>query len=435
MKDDLERSAVRKVYRHILPLLVGAYFLSYLDRVNIGFAAITMVKDIGLTAKDFGFGAGIFFIGYVLFEVPSNLILNKVGGRVWIARIMVTWGIVSACTAFVWSANSFLVARFLLGVAEAGFFPGIIFYLTFWLPVRARTQVFGFVLAIGVLSVVIGNPVSGWIMSLGTVGGLANWQVLLIAEGVPSILVGFLILAVLPDGPRSVTWLSDEEKDRLTDVLVAERTAKSRSHSERVTDGLLDRKVWILGLMVVPTGAAVYGLFSWLPQIIKEFGLTSVETGFVSAVPFVAAAVAMILWGRHSDIKQERLGHIMAPAAVAGLSLVAAGVVPNGGWSLLAVTIGVAATFSALTVILSTAPSFLAGGAAAAGIALVNSVGNLGSFGGPYMIGWIRDAGGTYQTSLMALGALMFLIIPLALLLRQADTSGAGIDTAPVHLG
>jgi ACS family tartrate transporter-like MFS transporter len=412
---------IRKIQWHILPLIIAAYFLSYLDRVNIGFAAITMNKELALSAKEFGFGAGVFFLGYVLFEVPSNLILTRVGARVWLARIMMTWGVVSAATSLVWNAESFWLARFLLGVAEAGFFPGIIFYLTLWLPADHRARIFGLILAAGVISVVVGNPVSGWIMSFGSVAHLSNWQVLLIVEGIPSIIVGLLFLLLLPGTPRDVSWLSETEKSSLVATLDAERAAKLRSTSEHVSAALLAPKVWLLGLMIFPTGAAIYGLFAWLPQVVKGFGFSDVKTGFVSAIPFVVSAVAMVLWGRHSDRSQERMWHIIWPAGVAAVGLIASGVLSPGLWSFLAMTVGVSATFSALTIIVSAAPAFLAGTAAAAGIALVNAVGNTGSFAGPYMIGWVKDSGGTYQTALIILGGLMFVIIPLASALRDIN--------------
>jgi MFS transporter, ACS family, tartrate transporter len=412
---------IRKIQWHILPLIIAAYFLSYLDRVNIGFAAITMNKELALSAKEFGFGAGVFFLGYVLFEVPSNLILTRVGARVWLARIMMTWGVVSAATSLVWNAESFWLARFLLGVAEAGFFPGIIFYLTLWLPADHRARIFGLILAAGVISVVVGNPVSGWIMSFGSVAHLSNWQVLLIVEGIPSIIVGFLFLFLLPGTPRDVSWLSETEKSSLVATLDAERAAKLRSTSEHASAALLAPKVWLLGLMIFPTGAAIYGLFAWLPQVVKGFGFSDVKTGFVSAIPFVVSAIAMVLWGRHSDRSQERMWHIIWPAGVAAVGLIASGVLSPGLWSFVAMTVGVSATFSALTIIVSAAPAFLAGTAAAAGIALVNAVGNTGSFAGPYMIGWVRDSGGTYQTALIILGGLMFVIIPLASALRDIN--------------
>jgi MFS transporter, ACS family, tartrate transporter len=412
---------IRKIQWHILPLIIAAYFLSYLDRVNIGFAAITMNKELALSAKEFGFGAGVFFLGYVLFEVPSNLILTRVGARVWLARIMMTWGVVSAATSLVWNAESFWLARFLLGVAEAGFFPGIIFYLTLWLPAHHRARIFGLILAAGVISVVVGNPVSGWIMSFGSVAHLSNWQVLLIVEGIPSIIVGFLFLFLLPGTPRDVSWLSETEKSSLVATLDAERAAKLRSTSEHASAALLAPKVWLLGLMIFPTGAAIYGLFAWLPQVVKGFGFSDVKTGFVSAIPFVVSAIAMVLWGRHSDRSQERMWHIIWPAGVAAVGLIASGVLSPGLWSFVAMTVGVSATFSALTIIVSAAPAFLAGTAAAAGIALVNAVGNTGSFAGPYMIGWVKDSGGTYQTALIILGGLMFVIIPLASALRDIN--------------
>jgi MFS transporter, ACS family, tartrate transporter len=421
MGNPVEQMTIRKIQWHILPLIVAAYFLSYLDRVNIGFAAITMNKELGLTATEFGFGAGVFFLGYVLFEVPSNLILNRVGARVWLARIMITWGVISAATCLVWNAQSLWFARFLLGVAEAGFFPGIVFYLTLWLPAGHRARIYGLILSAGVISVVIGNPISGWIMSLGGLAHLSNWQVLLILEGVPSIIVGFLFLALLPSGPREVDWLSDSEKAGLLATLDAERAAKLRSSSERASAGLLAPKVWLLGLMIFPTGAAVYGLFAWLPQVVKGFGFSDVQTGFVSAIPFVVSAIAMIGWGRHSDRSQERMWHIILPAAIAAAGLIASGFMPPGLWSFVAITVGVAATFAALTIIISTAPAFLAGTAAAAGIALVNAVGNTGSFAGPYMIGWVKDAGGTFQTALIILGGLMLVIVPLASALRNLN--------------
>ncbi|PFH19011.1 MFS transporter [Burkholderia sp. JKS000303] len=429
MEGDVEQRLVRKICMRILPLLILGYFFSYFDRVNVGFAAISMKEDFHLSPAAFGFGAGIFFIGYTLFEIPSNLIMLRTGPRIWIGRIMITWGLISAGTAFVWNDVSFWVARFLLGVAEAGFFPGIIYYLTLWLPARYRARIFGLVLATGVVSVVIGSPISGWILSVGSIAGLKNWQWLLIVEGLPSSLLGIIVLFGLPNRPDQVTWLSAREKTWLTQELQQEKSSLS-AEASRAGRALLDRRVWALGLMVFPLAAAIYGMFTWLPQVVSSLGASPMQTGLINAVPFIFSAIAMVWWGNHSDRTGERAWHLIIPPVCATVGLVTAAMLPVGIWTLVWLSIGMAGTLAALTMIVSVTPEFLTGAAAAAGIALVNAIGNVGSFCGPYLIGLIKAMGGQFQTALLALGLLLLVTVGLAVWFRARHGVELGISSA-----
>lgn len=426
MDENPEKCAIRKINQRILPLLIAGYFFAYLDRANIGFAAMTMNGDLNLSPEVYGFAAGIFFIGYVLFEVPSNLILNRVGARLWLARIMITWGVISAATAFVWSGPSLTVARFLLGVAEAGYFPGVIFYLMAWLPNRYRARFIGTLLAIGVASVVIGSPLSGLIMSIGSVAGLKNWQWLFLIEGLPSVLVGIALLIWLPNSPKQVAWLTPKEKAWLEQTLADEQAIKEAARRYSVREALLSPKVWLIGLAIFPNGAAGYGLMAWLPQVAQGFGLSSIETGLVSALPFAITIVVMLLWSSHSDRTGERPWHICLPAAWAAAGLLVAAANPPGLLAYLGIILAVSGLFSSLVILFTLAPAFLSGAAAAAGTALVTAIGNIGSFTGPYMIGWIKGAGGSHQTSLAVLAAMMGAAAILSLVLKPPATKAGG---------
>ena len=407
MQTDMERRVVSAIRWRILPLLVAGYFFAYLDRVNIGYAAITMNAQIGLTATSFGFVAGIFFIGYVLFEIPSNLILERVGARRWLARIMITWGLVSAGTAFVWSPESLGVARFLLGLAEAGYFPGLVFFLMAWLPNAYRARFIGSLIAVAVLSVVIGGPISGAIMSIGTVWGLKNWQWLYILEGLPTVFIGLAILVWLPNSPREVAWLGAGEKAWLAAKLEEEHVVKESVRSYTLREVLTSPVMWMIGAAIFPIGAATYSVLAWLPQVVKEFGLSNVQTGFVSSIPFLVTAVAMMWWSARSDRLSERPWHIFLPSMMTAVGLVVVAYSPAGLVSLVGITFTVVGLFSSLTILFTLAPSYLTGVAAAAGTAMVTAVGNIGSFAGPYMVGWIRDATGSHQNSLLVFAVLM----------------------------
>ena len=330
MPSELETRVMRRISFRIVPFIMLLYFIAFIDRVNIGFAALTMNKDLGFSPAVFGLGAGIFFVGYFLFEVPSNLILNKVGARLWIARVMITWGIVSALFAFIQGETSFLILRFLLGVAEAGFFPGIILYLSFWFPARYRAGVVSLFMAAAPISVVLGSPLSSALLEMDGLLGLRGWQWMFILEAIPAFLLGFVVLGYMTDKPEKATWLKDDEREWLVNEMAAEHAAKAGTASHSIWRGLADLRVLALSLIYFGTSAGLYTLGIWAPQIIKEFGLSSLQVGFLNAVPPTVAVVAMVLWARHSDKTNERTWHVVGACIAAAVGLALAG--SAGSW-------------------------------------------------------------------------------------------------------
>ena len=421
MTSGLEVRVVRKISWRILPFVMLLYFVSFLDRVNVGFAAFSMNQAIGLTPAMFGFGSGLFFLGYFLFEVPSNLILHRVGVRLWIARIMVTWGIVSAASAFATGPDSFYALRFLLGVAEAGFFPGIIFYLTLWFPARHRALAAALFMAAAPLSTAIGSPVSGTLMELPTIAGLSNWQWLYIVEAIPAILLGFVVLKVLTDRPEEAHWLEPEERNWLIATLQAERINSNSptAHRADVWRALRDPRVLALSLIYLGTSAGLYALGLWSPLILRTFGFSSLETGWINAVPNAVAVIGMTAWARHSDRTLERTWHVVIPCLVACFGFIWAGATqtPVGViFALIIVNVGVSAAKAPLWAMPTI---FLSGASAAAGIALINSIGNLGGFVGPFVIGWLKSKRGSYADGLYVVGATLAVSAVVTLLLRR----------------
>jgi MFS family permease len=430
--DMVARRASRKAAWRLIPFLTLCYVIAFLDRVNIGFAALTMNKDLGLTAEMFGFGAGIFFFGYFIFEVPSNLILERVGARRWIARIMISWGVISALFAFVPSlstifqslgllffdnARTFFLMRFIFGAAEAGFFPGVILYLTYWFTADERARWIGVFYAGIPLSSVIGAPISGFILDTpdGSMG-LSGWQWLFIVEGAPSVFVGFLVLSYLTDRPGEAAWLEPGERMALQARLDHERKSREAIRHYKLGEALTNPRV--LGLSLVDFGllCGLYGLTYWLPQIVKGVvmetrldKITGVSinalTGYLVAVPFAFATVAIIWWTRHSDVTRERVWHVVCPAVVSGLALIASAYLGNPVLAAVALTICATGVYAAVPTFWSLPTGFLTGSAAAGGIALINSIGNLGGFVGPYAIGWIKDATGEITLGLVLLAA------------------------------
>lgn len=383
------------------------YFCAYLDRVNVSFAALTMNRDLGLSPAAYGFGAGLFFLGYVAFEVPSNLILERVGARIWIARIMVTWSLVSGATAFVAGETSFYLVRLALGLAEAGFFPGIILYLTFWFPAEERARIVGTFMVAVPLSAAVGGPVSGLILT-GTDGalGLAGWQWLYLIEAAPSLGLGLLALRVLTDRPAEAAWLTPEERAGLAARLGQEARPGDAAGDRRLSALLRPR---LLGLALVYFGLStgLYAVGMWLPQIVSGFGLAPLATGFVSAAPYLAAAAVMVPWTRRSDATGERAWHTALPAIGAGIALAVASQAGGPLVSILALSAAAMGVFAALPTFWTLPTALLSGRAAAGGIALVNAVGGLGGFVGPALMGWIKDATGRFDHALAAVGLLL----------------------------
>ena len=399
----------RKVAWRLLPFLFVCYVVAYLDRVNVGFAKLQMLSDLKFSETAYGLGAGIFFIGYFIFEIPSNLILHRTGARRWIARIMITWGFLSSSMMFVTSETMFYVLRFLLGAAEAGFFPGIILYLTYWFPAQQRGRIVALFMTAIAMSGVIGGPLSGWIMTgMAGVNGWAGWQWLFLLEGMPSVILGVAVLLVLDDSIRGAKWLTTAEKDLLESRIAADQ--KGQAHLS-VGQTLRDPRVLMLSGLYFCFIMGLYGVSFWLPQLIKGMGVTDLNSiGLLSAIPYGVAAVAMVLVGRSSDALQERRLHLVVPALLgaAGLALAGAyGSQPLLG--MLALTLGTAGVLSVLPVFWTLPTALLGGAGAAAGIALINSVGNLAGFLSPYMVGAVKDATGNTTLAMFVLAGSMVL--------------------------
>jgi MFS transporter, ACS family, tartrate transporter len=422
-KSELETSTIRAISWRLIPFLVLAYFFSYLDRVNLGFAALTMNAELKFSPTIFAWGAGIFFIGYFIFEVPSNLALEKFGASRWIARIMVTWGIISALMSLVSGEWSFYILRFLLGVAEAGFFPGIILYLTYWYPAEYRARFLAaFAIAVPV-STVIGAPVSGLLLGLDGAMGLKGWQWLFIIEGVPSVLLGVVSWFYLTDRPERADWLTAEQKAWLASKLNAEIAAKQAAKHLTLGEALSSPKVIMLSLVYFGFVAALYGMQFWLPQIVKAFGLTNAQTGFVTAIPYVFGTIAMILWARHSDASRERVLHVGAPLLLTAFALAASSYINDPAMTMVVLTVAAIGVFCTFGVFWTLPTAWLSGTAAAGAIALINSIGNLAGFGGPYLIGWVKETTGNTSTGLLVL-AVLPLIGGLLVLLGGNESGG-----------
>ncbi|TNC10341.1 MFS transporter [Methylobacterium terricola] len=401
-----ERALHRKLMWRILPFLFVCYVISYLDRVNVGFAALTMNKDIGLSATAFGVGAGLFFFGYFIAEIPSNLIMMRVGARIWIARIMITWGLVSAATAFVTGPVQFGIARFLLGLGEAGFVPGVFLYLSLWFPsaVRARATAL-FLLGIPVANIV-GSPISGALIQLEGFG-LKGWQWLLILEALPAMALGIACLFVLTDRPEKAAWLSPAERDALVAKLEAETAAIERKHKMTLAQALRNWRVLMLACVNFCAIVGSLGIGLWLPQIIKQLGLATSLVGVVTAIPYICGAVAMVVWGRMSDRGSDRTIYPTISLLVGAAALVASAFTPTPVLTIAALCVAVMGINSFVATFWAVPSGFLTGRAAAGGIAMIVSIGNLGGFAGPYMIGLVRDLSGGFTAPLLAVGACL----------------------------
>jgi ACS family tartrate transporter-like MFS transporter len=424
--ENLEIRTIRKISARLIPFLMLCYFIAYLDRVNVGFAALTMNKALGLTATMFGFGSGIFFVTYFLFEVPSNLALDRFGARTWIARIMVSWGILSGLTAFVphiaratglGNEMTFYILRALLGLAEAGFFPGIIFYLTLWYPTVYRGRIVGAFMAAIPLSSAIGSPISGMILGMDGVGGLDGWQWLFVVEAAPAVLLAFVTYFYLTDLPVDAHWLEADERAWLADRLAAERRQREAAQTLSVWEAMRNPRVWALALVYFGLVACVYGVGFWLPQIIKAFGLSNAATGWITAIPYAVGAAFMVWYGYHSDTTGERKGHAAVGLLIAAAGIAASTLAGNPALTIAAFTIGACGAFGTLPVFWTLPTAVLSGTAAAAGIAVINSIGNLAGFVGPYAMGWIKDATGSFTGGLLLIAALavVAMVIVLAL--------------------
>jgi ACS family tartrate transporter-like MFS transporter len=421
-----DRTLLSKVDRRLLPLLLLSYIIAYIDRINVGFAKLHLREVLGVNEAVFnsvyGFGAGLFFIGYFLFEVPSNLILQRVGARIWIARIMIVWGLVSMAMMFIQSTAMFYTMRFLLGAAEAGFFPGVVLYLTYWYPEKERARTIALLAMGGVAAGVIGSPISGALLQLEGTSGLAGWQWLFLLEGFPAVLMGFIVLLLLPNRPRDARWLSPDEQAAIQGRLDEEAARLSSVQQHRLADVFRSGRVWLLCLIYFLLNIGSYGYELWLPSIIKSFsGVGDVVVGFINAVPYFIAMVVMFVIGRHSDRTGERRWHVAcaAFASAAGFALSAYFATPI--LALAALAMAFAGLKSTIGPFWALATAFLSGTAAAGGIALINSVGNLGGFVGPYVVGLIKDRTQSNLTALLFLGAALLGMGLLVLTIRVRE--------------
>ncbi|MFI6874019.1 MFS transporter [Streptomyces sp. NPDC050400] len=418
---DRENAVFRKVVRRIVPFLILCYIVSYLDRVNVGFAKLQMSDDLGFSEAAYGLGAGLFFIGYFLFEVPSNLLLQRVGARTWIARIMISWGVVSGLFVFVTDEVTFYVLRFLLGVAEAGFYPGVILYCTYWFPSRRRARVIALFMSAIPVAGIFGNPLSGWILDrFHGVSGWQGWQWMFFLEALPALLVGVATLFYLDNGIRDAKWLTDEEK-AVVERAVAEDAAHRTVHG-RTLDAFREPKVWLMCLIYFCFVMGQYALTFWLPTLVEATGIEgNLAIGALSAVPFLAALVAMNLFGRSADKRGERRWHLVIPSLMGavGFSL-------SASWSgsttlsLIALSFAAAGVLTCAPLFWSLPTAFLGGTAAAAGLAVINSVGNLAGFVSPYMIGALKDATGSTSLPMYVL-ALSLVVGAAAVLTTKKD--------------
>ncbi len=427
----VERSAMRKIYLRLLPFGCLCMIICYLDRINVGFAALTMRGDLGLSATAFGFGAGCFYAGYCIFEIPSNIILTKVGARFWIARIMLSWGVLSMAMALVWSATSFIALRFLLGLAEAGFFPGMLLYFTFWFPAAHRGRMVAWFGVATPAAVAIGGPISSFLMQLNGVWGLAGWKWLFVGEGVPALILGVVCLVYLVDGPLKASWLTQEEKDWLAAEMERERKEVTAEHGYiSMWQALVNPRVLALAVIYFGILTASIGLVLFAPQIIKQAGLSNFATGFVTSIPYIAGVVGMIVWGHLSDRMKERRWNLFAGCVLSAAALVFAGWMVGTFVAVAAMCLATVGFYGSKGPFWSLPNTILTGAGAAAGLAFINSVGNLGGWFGPTIVGWIADKTGGFQGGLYALAGFCVLaavvtVIGVAVPRRAATPSAA----------
>ena len=423
---NLEAQVLSRVTRRIVPYIVLLYFIAFLDRVNIGFAALQMNEAIGLTPIQFGLGASLFFYGYFAFEVPSNIILHKVGARFWIGRVMITWGLVSGAMAFINGPRSFYVLRVLLGIAEAGFFPGIILYLSYWFPAHRRAAVTAMFMAAAPVAGIVGGPLSAALLQLNGVLGLAGWQWLFLLEALPAVVLGVVTMFYLTDRPEDARWLSAEERTWLAKTMNEEQTRSIGSSGHSPLRALGNPRVFALALAYFGTSAGLYTVGIWSPQIIKEFGFSIIQVGFLSALPSLVAAGGMVAWSRHSDRSSERYWHAALACLTAALGMWLAA---NAAGSIVIALVGLTLTAFGVSAakppLWSIPTTFLTGTGAAAGIGLINSLGTLGGAAGPYMIGSAKASSGSFSHGLYFVGGSLVVSAIVILVLRAITPSAA----------
>lgn len=423
--DELAERTMGKVRRRLIPFMVAMFCMNFLDRVNISFAALQMNGELHLSPRAYGMAAGILFVAYTALEIPSNLALHRFGARRWLARIMITWGLVGAAHAFIWNPHSLYAARLLLGAAEAGFFPGIMLYLVRWFPSRERAAAITLFMIGNPIAIIVGAPLSTTLLSFGNMLGISAWRWLFLLEGLPAVLLGIATMWWLTDRPEEAHWLDPEERAWLADLLRHEAVPTHKAPSS-VLATLKDGVTLSLALSKMCVLLAFYGIALWLPQIVRSIGhLTIFATGFVSALPYVCAAVGSILVGRHSDRTGERPKHVAYPAFVGAIAFVLAAFAPSPAMALLGLSIGATGIWCSNAIFWTIPAARLSGVAAAAGFALINSVGNLGGFFGPYLTGWIRETTGKFSLTLVVLGVSLALSGAIVLLVTKSVSQTA----------
>jgi len=404
MGDRREAAVIGQLRWRILPLLFAGYFAAYIDRVNVGFAALTMNQALGLSAEQYGLGGGLFFAGYVAFGVPSNLVLARLGARLWLPVIMVAWALASLLNAWATGPGSFYAIRLVLGVAEAGLYPGLLYVLTEWLPGRYRVRMITLLVLSTPFSIMLGSLISQPILRMDGMGGLAGWQWLFVLQALPTIALALIFYLAMPDSPATARWLTTENRQWLVEQLARERQKREQVGRFSVADALTNATVWLIAIAGVGINFAAYGLILFLPQMIHALGVSTALTPLVNAVPFAVCAVVMVLWSNHSDKSLERTWHAAIPAALSGLALIACPFLQNPVLTLAALTLGITGIFCYVSIFWAVPSAMLTGAAAAAGLALINAVANLGSFAGPYALGWVKDVTGSFSMGIVALG-------------------------------
>ena len=407
MDDAIEKSAMRKIYIRLLPFAILTYFLAYVDRINVSFAGLTMRGDLHMSATAFGFAAGTFYWGYFIFEVPSNIALEKIGARIWIARIMITWGIFAGITAMVTGSTSFSIVRFFLGASEAGFFPGIILYFTYWFPTYHHARIVSAFLIGLPVAVAVGAPISTAILGLDGLFGLSGWQLMYIAEAIPTVLIGVATLFVMTDRPEQAKFLTEAEKNWLTAKLASERKAKEAVKTFGMIQAMFDPKVLLLSLNYFGIVVASLGVLIFVPQIIKSIGNSgNMAVGWLTMIPYICGGVSLVVWGRISDRMRERRYNLLGACLLAAVGLFIAGYMLGTWWSMVGLSLATMGFYGTKGPFWAMPPMFLTGTAAAATIAWINSIGNLGGFFGPWYVGVMKDVTGSYAGGLYGLALL-----------------------------
>jgi ACS family tartrate transporter-like MFS transporter len=426
----IERRTIAKVSWRLLPLVALAYCIAYIDRSNISVAALTMNKDLGFSAYLYGWGAGIFFFGYFLFEIPSNLILERIGARIWIARIMITWGIISGLTAFVTGSTSFLIIRFLLGAAEAGFFPGMILYLTYWFPAQYRGRVISTLFVAQPVANAVASIASAGILEMDGMLGVKGWQWIFIIEAIPAVLLGLVILRVMTDRPVHADWLAVEERNWLQDRLDGENREVENNGRMTLMRALSDPRVVALSMIYLMSVTANYGIVFFMPQIVKGIGLSNMMTGVLSSGPYVIGTIGLIAWGWSSDRNKERRWHLIAASTLGALGLAFAAWSGASYWALLGMSAATAGIYGSRAAFWPMPSIFLTGTAAAGAIAMINAVGNLGGYVGPFVVGWIKDSTQSFEAGLYFLAACSLMAAILTFFSARAAGDPAAIARA-----